>query len=237
MCKHSQHSSYTSVPSHKKNHPYERKDMEGYSCPFSRLRRLHNSTLQDGYKKAASLRPRWTTIWRLNALGHNPGQYCWKRLQNKGHTFPQKRIEYCEDSTNFLAYFRAIQGHSGGRPIDPELMGCVRMPQGIFVTEVVLSAFNLSWRMDWFRVDMEATKGRQTVFFTPLNPFGSDSDDEEPVMITHFLKKRHYHSHWKRNKDAVCLVKLSRAQDQEMQFWQTKSYAIIVHSPVPAVLS
>ena len=29
-------------------------------------------------------------------------------------------------------------------------------------------------------------------------------------------------------------VQLSRAQDQGLQFWQTKSHAIIVHSPVPA---
>ena len=35
---------------------------------------------------------------------------------------------------NSLAYFRAIQGHSGGIPIDPEL--------------IVLSAFIQSWRMD-----------------------------------------------------------------------------------------
>ena len=35
----------------------------------------------------------------------------------------------------------------------------------------------------------ESNKGRQTVFFTPLNPFGGDSDEEEPVMITQFLKK------------------------------------------------
>ena len=45
-------------------------------------------------------------------------------------------------------------------------------------------------------------------------------------------QKVHYHSHWKRNQDAVYRVKLSRARDQGLQFWQTKSYAIIVHSPV-----
>ena len=37
--------------------------------------------------------------------------------------FTKTRIEYCEDSTKSLAYFRTIQGHSGGRPIDREFMG------------------------------------------------------------------------------------------------------------------
>ena len=44
----------------------------------------------------------------------------------------------------------------------------------------------------------------------------------------------HHHSDWKRNHDAVYWEKLSRAQDQGLRFWQTKSRAIIVHIPVPA---
>ena len=44
----------------------------------------------------------------------------------------------------------------------------------------------------------------------------------------------HYHSNWKHDKDTVYWVKLSRAQDQGLQFWQTISNAIIVHDPVPA---
>ena len=53
------------------------------------------------------------------------------------------------------------------------------------------------------------------------------------VMIT-VPQKVHYHSHWKRNQDAVYWIKLSIALDQGLQFWQTKSHAIIVHSLVPA---
>ena len=44
----------------------------------------------------------------------------------------------------------------------------------------------------------------------------------------------HYHSHWKRNQDAAYWIKLSRAQDQGLNFWQTRSHAVIVQSPVPA---
>ena len=57
---------------------------------------------------------------------------------------------------------------------------------------------------------------------------------KNPVMIAQFLKKVHYHSHWKHNQDAVYWVKLSRAQDQGLQFWQTKSHVIVVRSLVPA---
>ena len=80
----------------------------------------------------------------------------------------------------------------------------------------------------------ESDKGRQIVFFKPLDPFGGDSDEAE-LRDGHTVPQRvHYHSHWKRNQNAVYWVKLSRAQDQGLQLWQTKSHAIIVHDLVPA---
>ena len=41
----------------------------------------------------------------------------------------------------------------------------------------------------------ESDKGRQTVFFTPLNPFGGDSDEEEPWDDYTVLQNVHHHSH------------------------------------------
>ena len=58
------------------------------------------------------------------------------------------RAEFCEDSKNSLAYFRAIHGHSGRIPIDPELMFFSKIGRGFFFTEVVPSAFSLSLRTD-----------------------------------------------------------------------------------------
>ena len=40
----------------------------------------------------------------------------------------RKRLEYCHDKDGDLCYFRAIQGHSGGIPISPELMKCTLFP-------------------------------------------------------------------------------------------------------------
>ena len=93
----------------------------------------------------------------------------------------------------------------------------------MFITEVVLPAGGHG-----------GDNRRQTVFFTPRNPFGGDSDKEELRDDDTVPQKMHYHSHWKRNQDAVYWVKFSRAQDQGLQFWQTKSHPVIVPSPVPA---
>ena len=45
----------------------------------------------------------------------------WLQLIHQGSS--KTRFEYCEDSKISLAYLRAIQGHSGGITVDPELMG------------------------------------------------------------------------------------------------------------------
>ena len=38
------------------------------------------------------------------------------------------RFQYCMNSSDFLLYIRAIQGHIGGNLIAPELMGHVAIP-------------------------------------------------------------------------------------------------------------
>ena len=39
------------------------------------------------------------------------------------------RMEYCTNKDVILCYLRAIQGHSGGIPIEPESMGYVFIPR------------------------------------------------------------------------------------------------------------
>ena len=80
----------------------------------------------------------------------------------------------------------------------------------------------------------ESKEGRQSVFFTSLDPFGSDShEQEEPSEYYSKPRKVYYQSHWRREQDAVYWVRLSRAQDYGWQFWQTKSNAIIVYQSAP----
>ena len=50
----------------------------------------------------------------------------WLMLIHEGSN--KMRIECCEDSHGSLCYLRAIQGHSGGIPISPELMKYTLLP-------------------------------------------------------------------------------------------------------------
>ena len=60
--------------------------------------------------------------------------------------------------------------------------------------------------------------------------FGENSDEEALTVP----RKVHYHSFWKHIQDAVYWVKLSPTQDQGLQFWKTKSNAVVVNDHVPA---
>ena len=62
--------------------------------------------------------------------------------------------------------------------------------------------------------DTENDTARQAVFFTPLNPFREDPDEEKPHDDHTILQKVHHHSYWKRKQDAVNWIKLPRQQDQ-----------------------
>ena len=52
----------------------------------------------------------------------------------------------------------------------------------------------------------ESDKALQTVFFTPLNHFGENPNEGAPSDDFTIPKTAHYHSHWKRNQDAVYWV-------------------------------
>ena len=80
----------------------------------------------------------------------------------------------------------------------------------------------------------ESKQGRQTIFFTPLNPFGPNPDEEKLSDDLSKPRKVQYESKLKTNQDAVYWINLPRAQDKGLRFWQTRSHAIIVCSSVPA---
>ena len=155
-----------------------------------------------------------------------------------GYTFFMKGVSGQELSIvrippTSLANFRAIQGI----PIDPELIGHILIPcnwKACIFHRAVLSASNPSQRTDSFQVEREAREDYRPSSSHHLILLEKDSDEEELHDDYTIPQKVHYHSHWKRNQDAVYWVKLSRAQDQGLQFWQTKSHATIVRSLSPA---
>ena len=191
----------------------------------------------------APLWPRRMTIWFSSSLGTRQSRHCWERSQTEEHDFSQKktgfdswnntRFEYCEDSKKSLTNFRAIQGHSGGVTIAPELMEHILIPYD-WKEFVFHRGCSFSMENGLIAGGKQSKEGRQTIFFTPLNPFGVNPDEEAPSDDFTIPRKVQYHSNWKHDQDAVNWVKLSRAQDQGLRFWQTKSRAIIVRNPMPA---
>ena len=55
----------------------------------------------------------------------------------------------------------------------------------------------------------ESREGRETVFFTPLNPFGDNPDEAKPSDDLFKARKEHYHSKWNPRQDAVYWINLS----------------------------
>ena len=79
----------------------------------------------------------------------------------------------------------------------------------------------------------EEDKARHAVFLTPTNPSGDDSE-EERLHDDFTVKKNALHvTKWKYDKNAVYWVRLSKAQDQGLEFWQTKSFAIMTYATIP----
>ena len=79
----------------------------------------------------------------------------------------------------------------------------------------------------------ESEEGRQTFFFTLLDPFNSDASEADTITDLLKTRKVHYQSHWRPEQDAVYWINLPRAQDYGIKFWQTQSHAIIVYQSVP----
>ena len=75
-------------------------------------------------------------------------------------------------------------------------------------------------------------KGRQTIFFTPLDPVNSDVSEAE--FITDFQQRKlHDQIHWRPEHDAVYWVHLRSAQNACLEFWQSGSNAILTYLSVP----
>ena len=120
----------------------------------------------------------------------------WLRLVHEGSS--KTRFEYCEDSNNSLAYFQAIQGHSGGISIDRRLMR-FQIPYNwkeYFFLGVFLAGFDQSSRMDWFRVERKAREdGRlsSSHHLTLLVEIPRKKNTTAPCAHVSCKKKRRFH--------------------------------------------
>ena len=139
------------------------------------------------------------------------------------------RFEICKNADDELGYIRAIQGHSGGMVIQPELMNYVLIPckwkQVIYHMGCARDRYSIA-EAGLVAGGEENEGGRQTIFFTPLDPYPIEVESS-----TDFSKPRkvHYQTHWRPEQDAVYWINLSRAQDCGLKIWKTQSHAIIVY--------
>ena len=133
-------------------------------------------------------------------------------------------------SVNGSSTAKIIQGHTSVNLIAPALMGHVAVPYKW--KEFLFHEHTL--RPGLIAGGRESKEGRQTIIFTPLNPFGDNPDEEEPCDDLSKPRKVHYHRKWKTSQDGVYWVNVSRAKDKGPQFWQARSHAVIENNSVPA---
>ena len=70
----------------------------------------------------------------------------------------------------------------------------------------------------------DVEEGRQTVFFTALDPMSGEPEEEYQDLSR--PRKVQYKSKWKIIQDAIFWTNLKKAQDKGLQFWQTRSHAL-----------
>ena len=145
-------------------------------------------------------------------------------------------FEICKDENGEFRYIRAIQGHSSGIIISPRLMTYVMIPckwkQFIYHVGRARNQYSMA-EAGLVAKRKERKEGRQTIFFTPLDPFDSDADEAESITDFKEPRKVHCQIHWRLEQDAVYWIHLSSAQDADLEFWQTRSNAIITYQSVP----
>ena len=152
---------------------------------------------------------------------------------------PKKSFQYCVNPSHAdtIPYIRAIQGHSGGRHINPTLQDNVLLrdtfAEHIYHTgsshdthSIVQSGLILGGK------DVEI--GRHAVFFTGLNPMFMGPYREQEYDMTGPRIAVYKHD-WKVHQNTVYWCNLRVDQRKGLQFYQMRSNAIILYNTLPAM--
>ena len=151
----------------------------------------------------------------------------------------KKRCQFCvnPNSLNQFLYLRAIQGHSGESAINPALQDNILIPKGF--TEYLYhvgyaNELNSKLRNGLIPGGTSLKRGRHAVFFTTVNPMEDVYGmGETPCDLT---KPRiaPYKNTWKRFQNTVSWCNLKLAQEKDLQFYQTRSHAVVLYNTLPA---
>ena len=183
-------------------------------------------------------------FWRLkDCLRYefeNSQHWCDEMLRSKmaGGGGNKKRFQYCTDSSGQeILYIRALQGHLGRNPIDPTLQDNVLIPDN-FVECIyqIGCAINLHSITNTGLIPGGQILGkeRQTVFFTAVNPLNKEHKDLYEIDFNAPRLAWYKQKTWKRHQDTVYWVDIQLAQRKGMEFYQTRSNAIILYDTLPA---
>ena len=80
----------------------------------------------DSYTVMIKTKEKRTVLFIGNLWVHKFSDSDWLQHIYKGSN--KTRLQYCKKCQDVLLYIRAIQGHTGGKVIAPELMGHVAVP-------------------------------------------------------------------------------------------------------------
>ena len=154
-------------------------------------------------------------------------KHTWLNHPEEGRN--KKRLQCCLDSRGHTLCMRAIQGHSGETE---SICRCRTMWKSrtlglntLITLDLRITAILL------FDHDRFKKKGRQTIFFTAVDPMNEPQEDEpcdvtEPREVPQRTKWKMYHAvHW---------INLKSAQDRGVACWQTHSNVTVLDNSVPA---
>ena len=145
----------------------------------------------------------------------------------------KKRFQYCTDpSRQEILYLRALQGHSGGNPIDLYLQDNVLIPNDFFeYTYHIGCAINLHSNTNPGGQNLSI---RQTVFFTSVHPMNEEYRDPDTIDLDVPRLAWYQQKKWKKHQNTVYWVDIKLAQMKGFKFHQTRSNAIVHFDTLPA---
>ena len=184
----------------------------------------------DEMKEKISIAPYWSAEMWIDVLSKGGGQ--------------KKRFQYClkPKCPEKLLFLRAIQdhsgkAHSGNARINPALQDNVLLPKDF--TKYVYHVGNGKELRSIVRNGLvpggfSTETGRHAIFFTVVNPM----DDEQGLRETFCdLSKARivpYKNTLKPPQDTVYWCNLLLAQEGGLQFYQTRSNAVVLYDTLPA---
>ena len=149
----------------------------------------------------------------------------------------RKDFQYCTDSSGQeILYLRALQGHSGRKPIDPSLQNNVLIPDKVFdyIYHIGCAINSHSTMNSGLIPGGQILSKRQTVLFTAVNPLNKEQKDPYEIDLTAPRLAWYKHKKWNRHQDTVYWVDIQLAQREGLKFYQTRCNAIILYDTLPA---